>query len=674
MRGGGAGDAAQDPSSRRRWQPTETVLLGGTALVVGLLSGVGVWLFKLGIGWVQAHYFDAAGDRLSAVAPHFTLVLLPLGGGLFVGLLLQFFIREERHHGISGIMEAVALGGGRLRYWRIPLKSVAAAASIGSGASVGPEDPSVQIGANIGSMFGQKLRLSNERLRALVAAGAASGVAAAFNAPIAGVFFALEIILGEIGGSAFGVVVMAAVVASVFTQAVAGAEPAFHVPAYAFQGWHELPLYVVLGLLAGPLAALYVRVVHAVRDRFQAWRAPRWLKPTLAGAVVGAVGLFLPQVLGVGYDTIEATLAGNGPALGITLALLGAKLGMTALCIGAGFPGGVFAPSLFLGAMLGAACGTAAQFVFPSSGVHPSALAMVGMAAVLAGTVHAPLTAVLILFEMTNDYRIILPLMFAVVVSLWISQRLQRHSIYTLGLERKGIRLQRGRDIEVLESLQVEEVMQCDPPVLRQADSLADAIEVLQRLHYHGLPVLDAEGTLVGVLTVQDIDRARAEGTDAGIVGDACSRDVLVTYPHETLGQALRRMSARGIGRLPVVAPSDDKKLVGLLRRTDVVRAYDAALTRRAALRQDAQRVRLGESTGVNILELVIEPGAPCAGRTVAEVGWPHDCVLATLRRRGTLRIPRGETSLQPGDVLTVVTEVEAQQAVRSLCESAASE
>lgn len=248
----------------RRWlerlQSSESVIQGGIALVVGLASGVGVWLFKLLIDLANQFMFGKLGTFLSQWGG-WTVMLLPALGGLVVGLIVHFFIGEERHHGVAGIMEAVALAGGRLRYKRMPAKAVGAAISIGSGASVGPEDPSVQIGANLGSLFGQWLHLSDERVRALVAAGAASGIAAAFNAPIAGVFFALEIILGEISGNTLGVVVLSAVVSSVFTQAVAGPEPAFHVPAYAFNSAVELPFYLVLGLLAGPISALYVRLL-----------------------------------------------------------------------------------------------------------------------------------------------------------------------------------------------------------------------------------------------------------------------------------------------------------------------------------------------------------------------------------------------------------------------------
>ena len=221
----------------KRWierlQPSEEILFGGLALIVGLTGGAVVWLFKKFIDLIHQFFFGDFATSLTSFGD-WAVVFLPLLGGLIVGLMVYFFIGEERHHGVAGIMEAVALAGGRLRYKRLPIKALAAALSIGSGASVGPEDPSVQIGSNLGSMLGQWLHLSEERVRTLTAAGAASGIAAAFNAPIAGIFFTLEIILGEISGGSFGIIVISAVMSAVYTQAVSGPEPAIHVPAYAF--------------------------------------------------------------------------------------------------------------------------------------------------------------------------------------------------------------------------------------------------------------------------------------------------------------------------------------------------------------------------------------------------------------------------------------------------------
>lgn len=655
-----------------RFQLSESVVMGGAAVVVGLASGAGVWVFKRLIDLAHLAAFNGLGAGLSRLAP-WLVVLVPVVGGLGVGLLVHAFIGDERYHGVAGIMEAAALAGGRLRYQRTPIKTLAAALSIGFGASVGPEDPSVQIGAGLGSLVGQTARLSDERLRALVAAGAAGGIAAAFNAPIAGVFFALEIILGEISGAALGIVLLAAVISSVFTQAAYGAHPAFRVPAYAFHSPAELPLYLGLGLLAGPLAALYVRLLYLLQDVFKRWTAPPWLKPAGAGLLVGVAALFWPQIMGVGYETIEQMLGGVTLGLGLLLALLAAKLILTPVSLGGGFQGGVFAPSLFLGAALGAAYGLLVDRWLPAFQVEPPAFALVGMAAVLAGAVHAPLTAILLLFEMTNDYHIILPLMFAVFVSLVVSQRLGRDSVYALGLARKGIRLNRGRDVDVLDGLRVSEVMQTDPPVVYERDALATAVDTLAATHRLGLPVLDAAGALVGIVTVQDLDRALADATaepNGLTVGQFCSRDLLVAYPDESVGATLRRMSARDIGRLPVVSRENPRQLVGLLRRNEVVRAYDLALTRRAAQRHQAHHARLDSRVppGVQVETIEVLAGAACAHQAVAAVAWPPESVLVSVRRGRAVIIPRGDTVLRPGDRLVAAGNAEALQQVLALC------
>lgn len=652
-----------------RLQPSESMVLGALALIVGLTSGASVWLFKWLIDLVHALAFEMFGTVLEPLGG-WVVVLVPVLGGLVVGLLLYFFIGEERYHGVAGIMEAVALAGGRLRYKRMPVKAIASAISIGSGASVGPEDPSVQIGANLGSMVSQALHLSDERMRSLVAAGAASGIAAAFNAPIAGVFFALEIILGEITGSALGVVVLSAVISAVFTQAVASPEPAFPVPAYAFNSTWELPLYLGLGLLSGPIAALYVRFLYIAQDVFDLRiKALRWLKPAIAGLVVGLVGIFLPQVFGVGYDTIGKIL--NGEKLGIPL-LLGvmvAKLFLTPISIAGGFPGGVFAPSLFIGAALGGTFGQVASQVFPQMNIIPAAFAMVGMAALLAGAVHAPLTAILLLFEMTHDYRIILPLMLAVVVSLLISQHIQRDSVYTLGLARKGIRLERGRDVDVLETVTVGEVAQAAPFTLLATDTLKGASETLISTHHHGVPVINELGNLVGIFTLEDLDRSEPETWATRTVGETCTLNPLIAFPDETIGVALRRMSARDIGRLPVVARDDPGQLIGLLRRSDLARAYDAALTRRATLRHSVHQTHLDAVTPekVKIVEVLIQSGSLCAGKQMKDVPWPRDSIVASLRRGRQVMIPHGDTVLKTGDVLAIVAENPALEDIQAL-------
>lgn len=650
-------------------QSRTTLMYGGLAIGIGLASGLGVFFFKFLIDFFHELLFIDLNQKIIPWLS-WSAVFIPVLGGVLVGLIRHFFVGEERHHGVAGIMEAAALAGGRLRYSRIPAKTITSALSIGSGASVGPEDPSVQIGANIGSMVGQKLHLSDDTVRTLVAAGAAAGIAAAFNAPIAGVFFALEVILGQIGANTMGAIVISAVASAVITQALSGSQPAFIIPKYAFNSAWELPLYFGLGLLSGPIAALYVHLVYTAHDLFRKWRAPNWIKPAVAGFAIGISGFFFPQILGVGYDTIELILAGENLGLFLLLALVVAKLILTPISLGSGFMGGVFAPSLFIGAVFGAAYGSFSDAMIPNLALSPAAFAMVGMAAVLAGTVHAPLTAIILLFEMTNDYRIILPLMFSVIVSMLISQILQRDSVYTLGLTQKGIRLNRGRDIEILQAITVEEVMQTPPPALLETDSLERAGDIFTENKHYALPVINVFGDLIGILTVRDLERASEQAQSDQAIFEVFTRDPITVFPDENIDQALLKMSPKDLGRLPVVSRDNPSRLIGWLRRNDIIRAYEIAITRRAVLKHSVHQIRLDafSSDQVNIIEVTVQPGSKCANHLVNELKFPKESMIATLRRGRRTIIPRGDTLLQSGDVLVIVADEEAKPIIQSMC------
>lgn len=526
----------------------------------------------------------------------------------------------------------------------------------------------MQIGANIGCWWGEKWgRLSEETIPTLVAAGAASGVAAAFNAPIAGVFFAMEVILGEWSTQGITSILLASVFSSVVTQALSGAEPAFHVPAYAFQSAWELPAYLGLGVLAGLIAVAYVKLLYGFQDLFAGIRLWDGLKPALAGLGVGLIGMWLPQVFGVGYQSIEAVLNHQMRDLGLLLLLMSARLVLTPLSLGGGFKGGVFAPALFIGAMLGGAVGELLARSFSHLNIIPAAFAMVGMAAVLAAAIRAPFTAILLLFEMTRDYRIILPLMFSVGVSMWIAHRLESDSVYMKGLARAGIRIHRGRAIDVLENLTVSDVM-AEPQALKHSQNLEQAWETLLHLRLHGLPVVDEEEKLIGMLTIQDIDRIPPEQWSTTRVSDVCTRQPILAYPDETLSVALQRMSTYDIGRLPVVSRQDPRQLIGILRRVDLVRAYNIALRRRALAHSILQEKDLEKmESGMKLQHYTIFPGLALIGRSLAEIPWPAHCLVVMLQRDGKILIPRGQIRLEAGDRLTVLCDSESEAEVQKL-------
>ncbi len=645
-----------------------TVITGALAVIVGLLTGTGIWIFKYLINLVKDFSFT---NLAGAIAPlgSWTIAIVPVIGGIVVGLLLQYFGGKEKIGGTAAVIQSIAIAGGRLRYKNLPVNTIAAVLSIGTGASLGPEDPSVQIGANLGSMIGQWTRLSEERVSILVSAGVAAAISAAFNAPIAGVFFALEIIIGDLTTSSLGMILIAAVTSSVFTQWVSGTAPAFQAHYYTFNSAWELFLYAGLGLLAGPISAIYVRLLYWMQDAFTKFHWPRWVKTSAAGLVVGTVGIFYPQVFGVGYGTITSILSAAQMGIGLLLILMVAKIVLTPTSIAGGFAGGVFAPSLFIGATLGGAFGLIMQQLFPTLGISAPAYALVGMAAVLAGAVHAPLTATLLLFEMTSDYRIILPLMISVAVSLLISQKIQGQSIYEIGLARKGFFIKRGKDIDLLAQLKVREVMSTDTVVVPESMNLADARLVMDQKRFHGSMVENDRKQLTGIITIQDIDRFEVLEGKTGTVGEACNRHVEVTYPEESLANALAVMSRLDVGRIPVVLKEAPTHLVGVVRRSDIISAYSLAIERRLQQRHSEQSDRLKAITPVSleVVDVQVQRGSSIIGKQIKEIAFPRDCIVVSVRRGREVIVPHGETMIKEKDILVVVAQGEALQSIKNL-------
>lgn len=654
-----------------RWSVSENTILLSLAVSVGLATGGAVYLFRQAIDFFTVHYREALQEGAFGFLGPWAIIPIVAFGGLVVGLLVDRFIGPERHHGVTGIMESVTYSGGRLPYQKIPAKAFLAALSLGVGASTGPEDPSVQIGANLGSFFGQRLRLSDDRVRLLVAAGAASGIASAFRAPIAGVFFALEILLGDFSTNAFSVVVLASVIASVFTQAIEVGGPELGIRTYALGGVQNVPLYVILGFLIAPLAALFMRLFYWQEDTWHHIRLARPLKTALAGAIVGLIAVFLPQILGTGRETMNAVLNQNGAAfsIGLLLALTLAKMIASTTSLGGGFLGGTFAPSLFIGAAFGGAFGRLVNILLGGVGgaADPAAFAMAGMAAMMTGVMRAPITAVLLLFELTNDYNLILPIMLAVAVCLLVVERISADGIYQHGLARKGIRISRGRDIDLMQIVTVGEAMG-EPHTIPHSATIGDLTSVFEATKTHGLAVVDNDGRLFGIVTVQDLGRARESGKpDSTTVGEICTTEVVTVTPSTSIANALQLIGERDLGRLPVVDEADGAQVVGILRRRDIMRAYDMAVQRKQSDQHQVHQVRLGALTGAMVLEFRIESGAPADGKRIRDLAWPPGCVVASIGRFGRIVPPNGDTLLQAHDRLVMVVSAGKQEALEQL-------
>jgi CIC family chloride channel protein len=558
------------------------------SIVVGAIAGLGAVAFRWLISTFQALFFGNGATYLGFLG-QYHVILIPAAGGLIVGLLVYFAAREAKGHGVPEVMEAVAIRGGRIRPRVALVKALASSICIGSGGSVGREGPIVQIGSSIGSTVGQWLRLSDDWVRTLVACGAAGGISATFNTPIGGVFFAMEVILGRFLTPRFGFVVISSVVADFVAHVFLGSQPSFDVIPYSMVSHWELLPYVLLGVLAALAATVFIRVLYKTEDLFDAWHFPEYLKPVIGGIGIGLIGLYSYDLLGVGYGNVfwVSTMSVNQALLGeialqslVILLLL--KIVATSLTLGSGGSGGVFAPSLFIGAMLGGAMGTVSHQFLPAHTATSGAYALVGMAAVFAGATRAPFTAIIMLFEMTRDYNIILPLMVAVVISTVISRSLNRETIYTLKLVRRGVDLHQLDQASPLREVTVGEAMTRGFPTVLPQMLVSQLLTKLRDTGYHGFPVVDKDDNLVGMVTVSDIEAAMAKGDVSDMaVGDITSKSLVVAYPDEYVHDVFVRLGTREVGRIPVVARNNPKRLLGVLQRQDVLIAYAKVIRRR---------------------------------------------------------------------------------------------
>jgi CIC family chloride channel protein len=580
--------------------------LGGNAPIVilsvfvGILGGFGAIAFRLLIDGLQSLAIGKSGTSILgrlAELHWLHLLLLPAVGGLLVTSLVQAFAREAKGHGVPEVMEAVALHGGRIRKRVVAVKSLASALCIATGGSVGREGPIVQIGSALGSTIGQWLHMPRQRLRLLVGCGAAAGIAATFNAPVAGVMFAIEIILGNYAITTLTPLILSSVIATVvchaFPAITGGNVRAFSIPfKYSLASAWEIPGFFVLGALAALVALAFTVSLYWFEDRFDSIRIPPVAKGVLGGLILGGIYLGLPLVtggvhcFGIGYQSIEMALR-DELAWHVLALLVLIKLLCTGVSIGSGGSGGIFAPSLFLGAMAGGAFGAALKAVFPASiHIHSGAYALVGMGAVVAGTTHGTITAILIIFELTGDYQIMLPLMISCVIAGLITTRLKKDSIYTQKLSRRGIELHLGIEATIMESTLVRALMHRDVPTV---PTTAGFQEVLRRMldeNIEDLYVTDEHGALQGIISLNDV---KAVINEAGLDEVLIAADLMdirfqCVTPESTLLQCIDKFAAGGEDELPVVEDQKSRKLVGLVTHRSIFLLYNREVLRQGTL------------------------------------------------------------------------------------------
>jgi len=636
-------------------------------IIVGLLGGLGSVLLR----WLIHFFQDLLWGKWGASLGWLQTLLVPAAGGFLVGLLVYLFVREAKGHGVPEVMEAISLRQGIIRPRVVLGKTLASAITIASGGSVGREGPIVQIGSSIGSTIGQWLKLSRRRMETLVGCGAAAGIAAAFNAPIAGAMFSVEILLGDFTVNQFTPIVISSVSATVVSRIFFGNFPAFVVPEYALVHPMELVPYAVLGVVSGIVAMLFVKVLYSLEDTFDAIRLPDFYKTAAGGLMIGAIGIFFPQIFGVGYEAMNLALLGK-----MEVWLLGALILMKVLAssitLGSGGSGGIFAPSLFMGAMTGGFFGNILHKLLPAVTAGPGAYALVAMSAVVGAATHAPITAILIIFEMTSDYKIILPLMIATTISSLMTTRLQKGSIYTLKLMKRGINLLKGKEINLLKAMQVRDVLRSTIEIVTPETPLSTIINKFIRSDHSFFYITDKEGRIAERISQTEIGAIAPDYEnlkDFVVAQDIASPSHLVVTDVDHLDYVMKEFEKENIDEIPVVDKEDPRRILGTIWRIDVIAAYNKEILKRDLAGEvshlvsaSLQRNLVEIAQGLYLLE--IETPRSFIGKTIREVRvrqkYGVDIVLVRCRGRARewlTKIPSGDYRFLADDNLLVMGE-----------------
>lgn len=520
------------------------------------------------------------------VLGNYFYIILPAIGGLLVGILVYFFAREAKGHGIPEVMASIAINDGKMRARIIGVKALASALTIGSGGSAGREGPIVQMGAAVGSSIAQKLKITPYQTKILVACGAAAGISATFNTPIAAVVFTLELLLREFKTRSFIPIVISSVIGSVVSRELLfllgeTEKFVFTVPAYSLVTPWELVFYLLLGLICGGVAIVFTRSIYGFEDLFEKIKIPEYYKPAFGGLAVGCIGFILLSytgrfyIFGVGYDTMSSVFNGGLAVFGVIVILIFLKILATSLSLGSGGSGGIFVPALFIGSMTGGAFGLAVQGLFPDITAGFEAYAIVGMAALFAGCSRAALTSILIVFEMTGNYDIIIPLMFACVISDAVGMYgLNKESIYTIKLRRKGVIIDHDMNVDIMKTHTVERIMNKNVQTIKKDVKITKIYSMIKSKGYIYYPVVDEWGSLIGVVTRTDVKDAMIADKKTLLVQDIMSRNIITVTIDDTLDVVIQKMIRNSLSRLPVVDGKDSGKIVGVITKGDILRFY----------------------------------------------------------------------------------------------------
>ncbi len=570
-------------SSVKRFGRNDQLILAVMALIIGVASGAAAIVFRAGIDTVQHLSFGFGGERLATWAqwlPWWQILLPPAIGGLVVGLLVHFGMPGRRPHGVADVIEANALHGGRMSLTTGLRAAVISALSLGCGASAGREGPVVHLGASLGAWVSKRLHLGRRLSRTLLGCGVAAAVAASFNAPIAGTFFALEVVIGHYALSAFAPIVIAAVTGTIVSRAHYGDYPAFILPGdWAVASLWEFPAFALLGVVSAVAAIAFMRSVIFTQDVLARIPAPPWSWPAVGGLCVGAIALVYPEVLGVGYEATDQALQELYP-LTVLLALIVAKTAATAITLACRFGGGVFSPSLFIGAMVGGAFGIIATAAFPHLSSGHGAYTLIGMGAVAGAVLGAPISTILMIFELTTDYRLTIAVMIATAIASLLTKQVFGRSFFTWQLERRGVSVKGGQDIGLLRSIKVGAVMDNRYQTISGDAPIATVREKLQAAPWGELFVVDKDLRLTGTITYSDLHEVAFDTShDAELVADSVARHhPTVLSVDDDLETAVKVYGASGEAHLPVVDGNGRMRLLGIAHEHEVFVAYHRAV------------------------------------------------------------------------------------------------
>lgn len=663
---------------------TEHTFMLVLAIIIGVASGFAAIGIRTMIKEISSLSFSGDGTLLENIiqSPWYIKLIIPVLGGLIVGPIIHFFAPEAKGHGVPEVMQAILLRGGNIRSRVAFIKAFASSVTIGTGGSVGREGPIIQIGSSLGSMVGQFFRVNSQRMRTLVGCGAAAGIAAAFNAPIAGALFAAEIILMDFGFSQLSPIVIASVMGTVTSHIVEGNFAAFIVPQYELVSSYEILFYFVLGAISGLVSFFFIKILYSAEDLFDNRLPMRgYLKPALGGIGIGLIALYFPHIMGVGYDSIDAALQGE-MIWQLALVLILVKIVATSITLGSGGSGGVFAPSLFMGAMLGVSFGSFVHDLFPNISASPGAYALVAMGGLVAGTTRAPITAMIIVFELTNDYHIILPLMITCIISTILSTRLSRESIYTLKLLHRNIGIKEGTEVNIMESLFVKDIMETKFDTISMTDNFRQVVNRIINGRGSIFPVIDASKHIKGILSINDIRDSLFERETLQnliIAADILNPNYDTLSPADNCHIALEKMRRYDLEDIPIVEDKNSNQIIGVIRRKAIQDAYQKEIERREIISRLASSITMKDDEpnvhfmeGYSIAE--INPPGQFIGKSIRQLdirsNFGIDVLsIKTKERRGRKikAFPSPDHVIRENDILIVAGEIRKINLIKNL-------